>query len=1123
MMVTFVSQCQKKALNRTRRVLDAFADRIGDNTWQTVITQEGLLAVKKLLRKTASKNTAVSCHWIRSRSRSDLMWVVGSRDQFNQVGVVPVNSTSNSLQAIESFALNTNVIALAASLAGYFHDIGKANGLFQAKLKGKGDKKFEPYRHEWVSLRLFQAFVNERDDKGWLNELVNIDNNAETNVLKNLDKLKDGKNQDIDNPFKCFPPLAKLVAWLIVSHHKLPASPAESDNAPDFNNIEYWRDCIFNSSWNSPQCLDPEWTSSVIKSNWEFPNGTPFLSVLWQNNVSRIAKKILHHERTYAQCWLDQKFTAHLARLCLMLADHYYSSDNPNPKVTEQWQDRNYPAIANTYRDDSGRQMPKQKLDEHNIAVGEYAQKIATALPFLRHELPALSINKKLIQSTKKEGFEWQNEAYVLAKSVSKQTQTTGFFGICMASTGKGKTLANARIMYGLSGEDTCRFSVALGLRTLTVQTADALQTDLQTKPDEVAMLVGSQAVKDLYGNNHKTKDGNSLISQQEASGSESSNALIDNNMQVSDHLPDYFGEFSEWIDHDPKIMKLLQAPILISTIDYLIPANEGIRGGKQIAPMLRLLTSDLVLDEPDDFNLSDLPALCRLVNWAGMLGSRVLLSTATMPPTLAEALFCAYQEGREHYTEVNGEQGKNSTITCAWFDEFKKHQTSKITDVGSFKSAHQGFINQRVKQLSINTQPLRQAKLIDITSNKKNYRLPSQCMAYNIFQSITKLHNAHAIDVDDKRVSIGLVRMANIAPLVGVTKCLIKIKPPENTIIHYCIYHGQFALLQRSAIEHQLDKALNRKDKTQWLKCSGIPEMIRPYAEKNHIFVVIATSVAEVGRDHDYDWAVIEPSSMRSIIQLAGRIQRHRKQVPSSENIHLLSINYKGLKNEKIVFKNPGFETHKIQCASHNLFDLDINNDLSHVNAIPRIQIPSDRDVSDNLDKSHSNAAYQVSSFTILEYLSQVLRLFPTKTENDCAALWWQNPISWCGELQRRQRFRKSEPNQDYFIQKPEHGNGYRWSEKLPNTYPAKIEVTEDIKEREEKIVLSDKVTFWAAVDIVKEIQFLQQTTNTNENQLLEKYTQVSLRKSNNSTDEKWLWHSHLGIYSRLTKDRWS
>jgi CRISPR-associated endonuclease/helicase Cas3 len=68
---------RKKAIPRTRRVLDAFADRIGDNTWQTVITEEGLIAVKKLLRKTVTKSTAVSCHWIRGRRRSELLWIVG--------------------------------------------------------------------------------------------------------------------------------------------------------------------------------------------------------------------------------------------------------------------------------------------------------------------------------------------------------------------------------------------------------------------------------------------------------------------------------------------------------------------------------------------------------------------------------------------------------------------------------------------------------------------------------------------------------------------------------------------------------------------------------------------------------------------------------------------------------------------------------------------------------------------------------------------------------------------------------------------------------------------------------------------------------------------------------------
>ena len=97
MMVTFISQCEKKALKKTRRVLDAFANRIGDNTWQTVITEEGLNTVKKMLRQTASKSTAVSCHWIRSRSRSQFLWVVGNKSKFDEQGMVPVNYTSNQI------------------------------------------------------------------------------------------------------------------------------------------------------------------------------------------------------------------------------------------------------------------------------------------------------------------------------------------------------------------------------------------------------------------------------------------------------------------------------------------------------------------------------------------------------------------------------------------------------------------------------------------------------------------------------------------------------------------------------------------------------------------------------------------------------------------------------------------------------------------------------------------------------------------------------------------------------------------------------------------------------------------------------------------------------------------
>ena len=71
MNVLLVSQCNKRALVETRRILDQFAERKGDRTWQTAITQQGLTTLRKMLRKTAKRNTAVACHWIMTANRSE--------------------------------------------------------------------------------------------------------------------------------------------------------------------------------------------------------------------------------------------------------------------------------------------------------------------------------------------------------------------------------------------------------------------------------------------------------------------------------------------------------------------------------------------------------------------------------------------------------------------------------------------------------------------------------------------------------------------------------------------------------------------------------------------------------------------------------------------------------------------------------------------------------------------------------------------------------------------------------------------------------------------------------------------------------------------------------------------
>ena len=94
--------------------------------------------------------------------------------------------------------------------------------------------------------------------------------------------------------------------------------------------------------------------------------------------------------------------------------------------------------------------------------------------------------------------------------------------------------------------------------------------------------------------------------------------------------------------------------------------------------------------------------------------------------------------------------------------------------------------------------------------------------------------------------------------------------------------------------MENKLDRILDRSDsKVGIFDHSEIKQAIANNPNKNHIFMVLATPVAEVGRDHDYDWAIVKPSSMRSIIQLAGRVWRHRPdKVANEPNILLLQYN---------------------------------------------------------------------------------------------------------------------------------------------------------------------------------------------------------------------------------------
>src|SRR5699024_10167937 len=151
--------------------------------------------------------------------------------------------------------------------------------------------------------------------------------------------------------------------------------------------------------------------------------------------------------------------------------------------------------------------------------------------------------------------------------------------------------------------------------------------------------------------------------------------------------------------------------------------------GGQQIGPMLRLLSSDLILDEPDDFGLTDLPALCRLIHWSAMLGSKVMLSTATMPPALGYECFNAYQSGWRAFVKANLDSWDES-IQCAWFDEMTTPIQSLEDNINNFKETHNKFVKKRIKKLE-DLLPKRKGKVVIVEEK------PSQSVFENVAQTI--------------------------------------------------------------------------------------------------------------------------------------------------------------------------------------------------------------------------------------------------------------------------------------------------------------------------------------------------------------------------------------------------
>ncbi|MCB1658076.1 MAG: type I-F CRISPR-associated helicase Cas3, partial [Pseudomonadales bacterium] len=407
-----------------------------------------------------------------------------------------------------------------------------------------------------------------------------------------------------------------------------------------------------------------------------------------------------------------------------------------------------------------------------------------------------------------------------------------------------------------------------------------------------------------------------------------------------------------------------------------------------------------------------------RLIHLAGMLGRKVMISSATIPPSLAEGFFNAYQQG---WCLHNAFKQQKQPVSCVWVDEFKTqieiiepNKTQECTT--HYQTTHQAFIAKRIEKLKQQVIK-RKGYIVDCEAlyqqNTNNTESTGQQYFFLIQKHIIELHQQHhTLDKQTgKKVSFGVVRMANIPPCIALSQYLLNADWDNSTAPKIMAYHSRQVLLLRHEQEKHLDEVLKRKEKSGEAPQAFNNTVIRQHLNLTNandvIFILIATPVEEVGRDHDFDWAVIEPSSYRSIIQLAGRVRRHRLQAINTPNIAIMQYNLRGLRhNNKPSYCRPGFENeNSLRLKNHDLKTLLDESHLQHaINAIPRIQeatpLRPQEQLADLEHKAISNSLknYQAKGAKSLQaWLSEY---------------WWMTALP-----QQFNRFRASSPDIQLFL----------------------------------------------------------------------------------------------------------
>ena len=934
----FINNSERKALRTSQRILAKYVPQVGQTTYLGSLSNEGVSDLQNELKASRSRYMAVACHRTSQTHGSELLWIVGNKTDFDiETGLFSFRSKTLTPDIpVVQMSLNSKIQMQIIKLAALLHDTGKMNKAFQHKLwlavTSKNGPTAEFMRHDAVGFYLSRLLCEKKDSE--LIELASLgnyltttsdtlsklagkstsDNNLKSNfetflrgtikLLRTALNSKPGvyavarqEDKKLDLPF-INNLITQLVLFVALTHHRLPGQKwAPSDNKDLYTyskSCESGSDIYFNFEHKAKygDCTTFEGVN-IFQDDWVSSPST--LGVLLQQEITQTEKLLSEIDPSTFDAAHMCRVALHLTRPTLVLADYLGSALKVDPKVAK-------PALlGNTRKLDKATTVAGDSLPTHVHNVFRHSRKLFRLVhTLISHKLdlfPQLSdsgqraIKKKLSNTGK---FGWQGESVRKIKEMAKRDIPS--FCVVTAETGSGKTIASAQIMAAIG---STRYTYCLGRRSLTLQVGASYIADLGLKPEDLTTVIGDTVTQKMQGEDN----GSESLEQTEF--------ITIGETQQADWLTYAQDEKSYCKSNgdgfSAKAVNFISSPIAVCTTDQLIGITS-LRTVSKAREYLRVYSSDLVFDEIDSYSPGELKHIQKLCYHVGLAGKSIVLMSATIGQVHVDALLQEYVAGlRDRALLLDGTDqfnfitvanlGGTSAITMSAGDMPDVENAKVPKNEAALKLLQES--NDRLIALQHNRVAKSSVVLLDTTARD--------------FSGITKeafrLHDLNFNLVESKRVSIGIVRFNTVKMARRYAKYLFETKAvPDDTAISVLVYHSKFSTLEMTVLDKVLNaltnkKNLDGKDFSPEAMDSYINPLIAAHPNcTNIVMIVVTTSILETGRDHDYDWAIVEPHSHRSLIQITGRIRRHRNHRTTgvtAENISIIRYPERSLTKE--------------------------------------------------------------------------------------------------------------------------------------------------------------------------------------------------------------------------------